>query len=389
MIEPHGGQLINRMADGRESKLLKSDVVDEPTIDLNPNQCQDLLNISSGRYSPLNGFMTQHDFVKVLKDRTLEDGTTWPLPIVLDVGTVLATDMDIGDWVGLRSPTGELVGKIEIADIYEYNPDEAVTAIFGTDDSDHPGVQRFYDREEFFVGGPVRMFEYERSSRFDLSPEETRVLFEHHDWDTVVGFQTRNAPHRAHEYIQKSALEHLDGLLVQPKIGDKKVGDYRNEVIIEAYQTLLDNYYPEARTALSVFPSKMNYAGPREAVFDAIVRKNHGCTHFIVGRDHAGVGDYYDGYASQRIFSDVGDLGITPLFYTYSFYCNRCDGMASEHTCPHDDKVRVHPSGTEIRELITSGSLPSEKMMRSEVASQVSGYDQPFVEEPSIVKEKI
>lgn len=387
MIEPHGGRLVNRIVDGEEVARVESDL-DEVCIDLDANQYQDLLNVSNGRYSPLEGFMAKNDLLKVVADRTLEDGTTWPVPIVLDVGPELATSLTVGDRAGLRNPSGDLVGAIDVTDVYRYDPEEVVTAVFGTDDPNHPGVRRFYGREEFFVGGPVRTFGYERFNELDLTPAETRVLFEHRDWDTVVGFQTRNAPHRAHEYVQKVALEHVDGLLVHPKMGEKKEGDYRNEVIVEAYRALLDGYYPDDRTALSVFPSKMNYAGPREAVFDAIVRKNHGCTHFIVGRDHAGVGDYYDDYAAQRVFSTVGDLAITPLFYTYSFYCDRCDEMASEATCPHDDGERVHPSGTTIREAIEAGSAPSEEVMRPEVASRIESYERPFVDDPTGVREE-
>lgn len=386
MIKPHGGRLVDRLSDSEEAGRIESAIDEESTVNLDGNQYQDLLNISNGRYSPLKGFMEEGDFLKVLEDGTLEDGTPWPLPIVLDIEPEFASSLDAGDWVGLRNPSNELVGALEVADVYRYDTEKAVTAIFGTDDADHPGVRRFSDRAEFLVGGPVRLFDYDRTNRFDLSPEETRVLFESYDWDTVVGFQTRNAPHRAHEYIQKSALEHVDGLLVHPKIGEKKAGDYRNEVIIDAYQTLLDDYYPPDRTVLSLFPSKMSYAGPREAVFDAIVRKNQGCTHFIVGRDHAGVGDYYDSYAAQRIFSTIGDLGITPLFYNSSFYCDRCDGMASEQVCPHGSDVRVYPSGTKIRESIALGSRPPEKMMRSEVAARIRDYEQPFVEERATVR---
>jgi len=379
MIEPHGGQLVDRVVEGKHTDRLKSSISSDLTVQLDSDTYQDLINIANGRFSPLSGFMNQKDFLKVVNDMTLEDGTIWPLPIVLDVDSKLASTLSPSDRIGLKNPSGNLIAALDVNDIYRYDSEQAAEALFGTSEKNHPGVERFYDREPFFIGGPVSMFEQKRYNGIDLLPKETRVLFEHNDWQTVVGFQTRNAPHRAHEYIQKSALEHVDGLFIQPKLGDKKVGDYRDRVIITAYRSLLENYYPDDQTALSVFPSKMNYAGPREAIFDAIVRKNQGCSHFIVGRDHAGVGDYYDGYASQRIFETIGNIGITPLFYNYSFFCKACDGMASEKVCPHREEEQIHPSGTRIREIIQSGSLPSEKMMRPEVAEEIMKSDQAFV----------
>jgi sulfate adenylyltransferase len=243
----------------------------------------------------------------------------------------------------------------------------------------HPGVVECSNWEDFLVGGPIWLFEEIRESTADLYPAETRVLFDRMGWDTVVGFQTRNAPHRGHEYLQKTALEHVDGLLVQPKIGDKKDDDYSNEAILSAYRTLIENYYPENTVSLSVFPSKMHYAGPREAVFDALVRKNQGCTHFVIGRDHAGVKDFYDGYDAHRIFDGVGDIDIELLFYSMSFYCTKCDGMASEKICPHSDEARQYPSGSRIRKMIRRGDSPPPEIMRSEVTNHILSLDQPFV----------
>lgn len=387
MIEPHGGRLVDRIVSSKHAKQLRKEITESPVIQLDTNHYQDLINISNGRYSPLEGFLGQNDFAKVVHDMTLEDGTTWPLPIVLDVGPDLAGDLVTGEKARLKGPSGELVGAIEVTDVYRFNRSEVATEVFGTDDRDHPGVVNLFDRDDFLVGGKVFVFEEKRYNETDLLPKETRVLFEHNGWDTIVGFQTRNAPHRAHEYIQKSALELVDGLMVQPKLGDKKVGDYQDSVILGAYHTLLENYYPEDRTALTVFPSKMNYAGPREAVFDALVRKNQGCSHFIVGRDHAGVSDYYDNYASQNIFKEIEGVGITPLFYNYSFYCEKCDGMASEKICAHKESSQVHPSGTTIRNLIQDGELPSEKMMRPEVAEYIMDANTPFVQKERVTPE--
>lgn len=379
MIEPHGDTLIDRVPDEHEAERVESAAVDGPRICLDQSQYQDAVNISTGRFSPVKGFFTQNDFLKVVNDMTLEDGTVWPIPITLDVDAETAADLSLSEYTGLEAPDGELVGAIEVEEIYRFEKKETAKKVFGTDDPSHPGVEAYLERDDFLVGGEITMFETQRHNEYDLLPVESRVLFEHTGWQRVVGFQTRNAPHRAHEYIQKTALEMTDGLLVQPKLGEKKPGDYRDEVIMGAYRTLIDNYYPENAVALSVFPSTMRYAGPREAVFDAIVRKNQGCTHFIVGRDHAGVEDFYGEYDAQRLFREIDDIGITPLFFDYSFYCETCDGMASAKTCPHDDSARIYPSGSKIRGLIRDGDAPSERIMRPEVTEYVNQAEAPFV----------
>lgn len=379
MIEPHGGTLINRVVGDEHEANLRSHISEQPKIDLDLAEYQDLINISNGRYSPLDGFLSHNDFLKVVNDMALEDGTVWPLPIVLDVSSEKAETLQPGQTVGLNAPEGRLVGTITIEDVYKYSVADVAKGVFGTDDTDHPGIQNLHDRGDFLVGGDIHMFDEERYNDYDLLPKETRVLFQQRGWETIVGFQTRNAPHRAHEYIQKSGLELTDGLLVQPKLGAKKQGDYCDDVILGSYRTLFENYYPSNRATLSVFPSRMNYAGPREAVFDALVRKNQGCSHFVIGRDHAGVGNYYGEFEAQEIIREIGDVGITPLFYDYSFYCSRCDGMTSEKICPHSKDEQIHPSGTKIRNMIQSGSQPSEKIMRPEVAQYVMEADEPFI----------
>jgi len=379
MIKPHGGKIVDRSVSDKYAEQLESEVSDGPMIDLNTATYQDLINISNGRYSPIDGFMTQKDLLKVSHDMTLEDGTIWPLPIVLDIPAETAADLRVGEKAGLRNSGGQLVGVIETEEIYKYNTPELVAKIFNTTDKSHPGVRDFCDRDDFLIGGKVYVFNEKAYNKHELSPKETRVLFKHRGWETVVGFQTRNAPHRAHEHIQKSALEMTDGILIQPKLGEKKSGDYRDEIILGAYKTLLDSYYPDSRVALSVFPNKMNYAGPREAIFDALIRKNQGCTHFIIGRDHAGVGDYYGEFEAQKEFEKMADIGITPLFYSYAFYCERCDGMTSEKICPHEEDQQVHPSGTKIRSLIRSETKPSRKIMRPEVAEYIMNVDNAFV----------
>jgi sulfate adenylyltransferase len=301
----------------------------------------------------------------------------------LGVDADTANELGPGDRIGLHGPDGDPVGVIDVDEVYRYNETETCQQLFGTTDDDHPGVRIVESKEPFLVGGPIKAFEdaLPRNGSYDLSPKETRVLFKHRKWNTTVGFQTRNVPHRAHEYLQKSALEAVDGLLVQPKIGEKKPGDYTNPAILEGYESLMENYYPRDVVSLAMFKSRMWYAGPREAVFDAIVRKNHGCTHFIVGRDHAGVGDYYGDFEAQELFGAVGNVGIEPLYYHYAFYCTVCDGIVSEKVCPHDPEQRMEPSGTELREVLSEGKQPPSELMRPEVAETILALDNVFVEE--------
>ncbi|TKX61652.1 sulfate adenylyltransferase [Halorubrum sp. ASP1] len=381
MKEPHSGHLVDRLVDPNNySDWIDSGAEECPSIHLDKNLFQDVLNIATGRFSPLQGFMNREDFLKTAKDMTLEDGTVWPLPVVLDVDSEKAAALSPGERAALYDPGGELLGFLSVDEVYKYNKEETAQDVFGTDDRDHPGVDNFCRQEDFLVGGTVTVFEGYRYNSHDLRPAESRVLFREYGWDTVVGFQTRNAPHRGHEYIQKTALEQVDGLLVQPKLGEKKAGDYQDDVIIGGYEELIDHYYPENQVVLSIFPSRMRYAGPREAVFDAIVRKNQGCTHFIIGRDHAGVGDYYDGTASHTIFETIGDIGIEPMLFYHAFYCTACDGMCSRKICPHGDEERIYPSGTTIREQIQNGESTSSKMIRPEIASHIKDADNSFVE---------
>jgi sulfate adenylyltransferase len=324
--------------------------------------------------------MNQANFLKVVNDMSLEDGTFWTLPIVLDVDTEKAAELEPNQRVLLQDPNGDAIGFLNADEVYKYNELDAAEKVFGTTESSHPGVSSYGDLGEFLVGGDIKLFEGVRHGRHDLRPSETRVLFKQHGWDTVVGFQTRNAPHRAHEYIQKSSLELVDGLLIQPKLGEKKQGDYTDRTILGGYEKLLQEYYPANRAVLSVFPSRMRYAGPREAIFDAIVRKNHGCTHFVVGRDHAGVADYYDEFGAHALFEEA-DIGVEPLLFDYSFFCGRCDSMCSEKICPHEDTDRCYPSGTRIREQIRNDKTPSEKIMRPEVANFIANCEKPFVTE--------
>lgn len=380
MIPPHGGKLVDRRVDESEKTELLREAQEMKSIGLGKDLVKDLQNIADGRYSPLTGFMDKNNFLKVVEDKTLEDGTVWTVPIVLDINEEQKEELETGERVVLEDEEGKPLAFLDVEEIYSFDKEDAAEKLYGTSDTDHPGVQMYLDKDDYLVAGDIKLLQkgYERFHQFNLGPRETRVLFKERGWDTVVGFQTRNAPHRGHEYLQKSALEHVDGILVHPKIGAKKEGDYKDDVILSAYRTLLQEYYPD-HSAMSIFTAKMRYMGPREAVFDAIVRKNHGCTHFIVGRDHAGVGDYYGDYEAQEIFDEIGRVGIEPMFYDYAFYCKKCNDTVSEKTCPHGQEEHVTPSGTKIRGMLSDGETPPEEMMRPEVAETVKKFDEPLV----------
>ncbi|MFP4589508.1 MAG: sulfate adenylyltransferase [Candidatus Bipolaricaulota bacterium] len=384
MLPPHGGKLVNRRPKtdaGREQLQRRAENL--PSIQVSEEIVKDLQNIADGGYSPLTGFMGKNDFLKVVQDKTLEDGTVWTVPIILDVSADRAAEFSPGDEVLLSDSSGEGLAILTVRDVFEYDKIEAAEGLFGTADENHPGVASFLRGEDCLVGGPVKLLNdgFRDFQDYHLRPVETRVLFKEKGWDTVVGFQTRNVPHRGHEYLQKSALEVVDGILVHPKIGKKKVGDWQDHVILAAYRALLDQYYLRDHSAMSIFPANMRYMGPREAVYDAIVRKNYGCTHFIVGRDHAGVGDYYGDFEAHQIFDELSDIDIEPLTFDYAYYCRKCQGMVTDKTCPHSMEDRVAPSGTKIREMIKSGKRPPTEMMRSEVADVILEAREPFVTE--------
>ncbi|MFB6192795.1 MAG: sulfate adenylyltransferase [Candidatus Nanohaloarchaea archaeon] len=379
MIPPHGGKLVDRTVKEDKKQGLLEEAKKLEKVELGKDLVKDLQNIADGRYSPLKGFMDRNNFLKVVEDKTLEDGTVWTVPIVLDVDEETRERIQDVERIALTH-RDEILATMDVDEIYTYDKEEAAEKLYRTADTDHPGVEMYLQKDDYLVGGDIKLIRkgFEKYSEYNLNPRETRVLFREKGWDTVVGFQTRNAPHRGHEYLQKSAMEHVDAVLVHPKIGAKKSGDYRDEVILSAYRTLLQEYYPD-HSAMSIFTAKMRYMGPREAVFDAIVRKNHGCTHFIVGRDHAGVGDYYGDYEAQEIFDDIGRIGIEPMFYDYAFYCEKCQDTVSEKTCPHGEEHHITPSGTKIRNMLSNGETPSKEMMRPEVAETITDFDQPLV----------
>jgi len=361
LIRPHGGVLAPR-AGGRPDDLDSLEVVS-----LTSRELSDLDMLASGALSPLQGFMGRGDYESVVESMRLANGLPWALPVCLAVAEV-----PHGDRVALADESGRALAVLDVEDVYPYDQEREAERCFRTTDGEHPGVARLYAQHDLYLAGSVTVFERLEPSFPELhrDPADTRALFAERGWKRVVGFQTRNPIHRAHEYLTKCALETVDGLLIHPLVGETKSDDVPAAVRVKAYDVLVESYYPQGRVVVSAFPAAMRYAGPREAIWHAICRKNYGCSHFIVGRDHAGVGTYYGTYDAQLIFDELEphELDIEPMFFEHSFWCKACGQMATAKTCPHGGDDHVFLSGTKVRELLSEGQLPPEEFTRPEVA---------------------
>jgi sulfate adenylyltransferase len=347
-----------------------SETMTELSLTLDERHTADFEMIGNGGFAPLNGFQGSADWESVCENMRTADGQYWPIPITL------ASDIEceVGDVISLSSDEGKPLGRLKVEEIWERDAKREAEQVYGTTDEAHPGVAAIYEEGDRMLAGPIEVDalpDHEDAFvRRYKTAAETKQEFADRGWKRVVAFQTRNPIHRAHEYLTKAALETCDGLFIQPLIGKTKAGDIPADVRMRCYEVLMENYYPQDRVMLGVKPAKMHYAGPREAVLHAIVRRNYGATHFIVGRDHAGVGDYYGTYDAQKIFDDIDidELGIEPLFFEHSFWCNECEGMASGKTCPHDSSAHVFLSGTKVREMLGNGERPPQEFSRNEVA---------------------
>lgn len=377
LIPPHGGTLVNRIVDAAAASDLAAKAKDLPSITLSAKQACDLEMIAIGAFSPLTGFVKEADFRRICTEMRLADGTVWPIPITLAVDDAVKGTLTVGGQAALYHSDGTLLAVIDVEEVYAHDKKIEIPNVFGTDDEAHPGVKAVMDEGNWLVGGTLHVItvtpEVEPGEQFTehrLPPAETRRAFAERGWSTVAAFQTRNPIHRAHEYLTKCAQEICDGLLIHPLVGETKPGDIPADVRMRCYETIIENYYVPERTMLSVMPGAMRYAGPREAVLHALIRTNYGVSHFIVGRDHAGVGSYYGTYDAQGIFDEFndGDIDIIPLKFEHAAYSKRAQGMVSSKTFPKIEGDQIFLSGTKVRDLLAKGERPPAEFSRPEVA---------------------
>jgi sulfate adenylyltransferase len=373
-IAPHGGDLVDLLVPEALREATRAEADHLPKLVVNARELSDLEMLAVGALSPLTGFVGEADYLSILETMHLSSGLAWAIPVTLSLTDDDVKRIGAGNSVALLPwEGGDPIAVLDVAEVFKRDRQKEALGVYATEDLEHPGVRALNDAGDFCLAGTVRALalpEHDDFLQYRLTPAQTRAAFAERGWKTVVGFQTRNPIHRAHEYLQKCALEIVDGLLVHPLVGATKGDDVPADVRMRCYEALFEGYYPKDRAMVSVFPAAMRYAGPREAIWHSICRKNYGCTHFIVGRDHAGVGSYYGTYDAQRIFEEFepGELGITPLMFEHSFWCNACEGMASPKTCPHGEGSRVSLSGTKVREMLRAGERPPAEFSRPEVA---------------------
>ncbi len=371
-IAPHGGTLIDLLSTDPDG--LRAEAANLPKVVVSERELADLEMLAVGALSPLTGFQGERDYHSVLETMHLADGLAWAIPVVLSVTEDVAHRIGGAASIALvPAEDAAPIAVLRVTETFKRDKQKEAVSVYRTDDAEHPGVKAVYDAGDLCVAGTLEVIElpaHDDFGQYRLTPAQTREEFRRREWRTIVGFQTRNPIHRAHEYIQKCALEIVDGLLVHPLVGATKGDDVPADVRMQCYEALFAGYYPKDRAMVSVFPAAMRYAGPREAIWHAIARKNYGCTHFIVGRDHAGVGTYYGTYDAQQIFEEFapGELGIQTLNFEHSFWCNACEGMASPKTCPHPEETRVSLSGTKVRDMLRAGERPPIEFSRPEVA---------------------
>ena len=382
MIQPHGGKLVDRVLSGKKRDEALARAARLPRLLMDSELVSDVENIATGVYSPLEGFLGAEDYRSVLAGMRLRNDIPWTVPIVLDTDRETAAGLKTGEDVLLAAEDGRPVALLHLEEKYGYDKGETVEKVFGTRDPAHPGVAKVLGMKDVLLAGPVDLIDVTPTpfDRYKLTPKETRVLFEAKGWRTVVGFQTRNTPHLGHEYVQKAALTFTDGLFINPVIGRKKKGDFKDEVILASYEEAIRHYYLKERTAMAILQMEMRYAGPREAIHHAIIRKNFGCTHIIIGRDHAGVGSYYPPFAAQDIFEAFPDLGIAPMFFRSFSHCKKCGSVVNEKICPHPPADHIQFSGTKLRDLLVKGEYPPAELMRPEVAEVIMRFKDPFNE---------
>jgi len=372
LIAPHGGELVLNMAGEAERAELRERAKGLPQVQVGSRQLADLEMLAIGAYSPLGGFMNRADYLGVVNDMHLSNGLPWSVPITLSTSSEQVATLKIGSQIALVDAQDALQAVMTVEEKYGYDKQLEASQVYRTTEEAHPGVKVVYQQGDILLGGPVRVVALQNQTfaKYRYTPTQSRKLFTERGWRRVVGFQTRNPVHRAHEYIQKCAIETVDGLYLHPLVGDTKGDDIPADVRMRCYEVLLENYYPADRVILGALPAAMRYAGPREAIFHALMRKNYGCSHFIVGRDHAGVGSYYGTYDAHYIFSefDPAKLGITPMFFDHTFFCRTCDSMASSKTCPHGNDQHVTLSGTRVRQMLQAGEIPPREFSRPEVA---------------------